>query len=102
MKLMMRPTYQVKTKARQLMLLIGLLLFLPIAQAQHLSTHDFSVGEINCLVCHANIDIAGNIPEELAQLDFDSAKEMPLTSVKSNIQHSYSHHKAIRAPPFFT
>jgi predicted nucleic acid-binding Zn ribbon protein len=49
-----------KSSSYQLIfMLVSLLLFLPIAQADHLLQHDSLPSDVHCLVCHSAMDIDG-------------------------------------------
>lgn len=84
--------------------LVFLLLFLPVAQAIHLSEHDnlnneFN-NEYNCLVCHGHANIDDGTPSSNTA-SFTSFA--PVTDVNSNqgpfTTFTTTHPDTIRAPP---
>lgn len=99
MKINMRPNNKQNIGIRQLLLLVGLLLFLPIAQAQHLSTHDFTVSDIQCQICHSKVDIDGDIPDPKIKISIEFDTDKAISPDHLSASNRFYSHTAIRAPP---
>lgn len=82
-----------------MLLLVALLLFLPIAQAQHLLTHSLNISDIECQVCHSHVDIEGEKPQNRQLMTLTPASFSVTVSLPEKLPTTTHYHTAIRAPP---
>ncbi len=99
MKTLIRfPEHRQQQTLWQTLLLIGLLLFLPLAQADHFEQHHNLPHDTHCQLYHATSDI-DDLHGNLASIFVNNAIEWSTPHYQSTYQFSHHTLANIRAPP---
>jgi hypothetical protein len=100
MKTNLRTAYINKTGYWHMLMLVALLLFLPLAQADHLIEHDSLPSHIHCQICHSAIDLDGDaLPGSKVSYINKSSTLSDITPKASHYQFNQSIQRPIRGPP---
>ena len=100
MKTNFRTAYNNKTGNWHIFMLVALLLFLPLAQADHLVEHDSLLSDIHCQICHSAIDLDGDaLPGSKVFYINKPNILFNVTPKVSHYQFNQSVLRPIRAPP---